>query len=227
MEMMSQSRHWAFGIKPSGLILGSLLSLALIAAWMLKGNRPASILFEPQVESIQSAPLCPWRNPPEDLKSIFPTATRYEAQTHILSGHRTELSGLLGRQPRGDENALRVYRIYNQQIPLGVVLTQRVKGAYGAIELVLGVDQDGRVRGLHLQRHREPGSVAATLQQSEWLGTFVGKQAGDAWQLGEDIPQVPKEVRFSADAIVKGARSMLILLQVAKESTNSISKPHH
>ncbi|HTL54893.1 MAG TPA: hypothetical protein VL361_04405 [Candidatus Limnocylindrales bacterium] len=194
---------------------------------MSKQNR-STVLFEPPLEAIQSAPLCPWREPAEDLKSIFPSATRYEAETHILSGRRTELASLLGRLPTGDENALHVYRIYDQQNPVGVILTQRVKGAYGAIELVLGVDPDGKVNGIRLQRHREPEAVARVLLQSSWLAAFVAKEARDPWKLGQDIPGVPEEARVSANAIVKGAQSMLILLQEANKSgANSIVKPHH
>jgi hypothetical protein len=207
----------------------ALLSLSAVAYLLVKEKRSTASLFEPQIESIQSAPLCPWREPTQDLKSFFATATRYEAETHILSGMRLQLVSSLGRLPRGDENALHIYRIYAQQIPLGVVLTQRVKGAYGAIELVLGVDPDGKVCGVRLQRNREPDSVATVLQRPEWLGSFVGKQATDPWKLGEDIPAVGEEARISADAIAQGARSVLVLLQAANHSNagNLNLKPHH
>jgi hypothetical protein len=229
MEMMSQSRHWAFGTKPSGLLLVVLLSLSAIACWFLKNNHPGTTLFEPQVQSIESTPLCPWREPAQDLKYLFPAATRYEAETHILSGLRLQLATSLGRPPSGDENALHIYRIYAQQTPLGAVLTQRVKGDYGAIEIVLGVDRESKVCGLRLQRNREPESIAALLQRPEWLGSFVGKQAADHWKLGEDVPAVSEEARISAEAIVQGTRSTLILLKTADDSKtgNLILKPHH
>lgn len=229
MEMMSQSRHWGFGIKPSGLLLIVFLLLSAIGYWLLKENHATTVLFEPQVQSIQSVPLCPWREPAQDLKYFFPAATRSEAETHILSGMRLQLARALGRPPTGDENALHIYRIYAQQTPLGAILTQRVKGACGAIEIVLGVDPEGKVRGLRLQRNREPESVAALLQRPEWLGSFVGKQAADPWKLGEDIPAVSEEARISADAIVQGTRSTLILLQTANDpkAGTLIAKPHH
>jgi Na+-translocating ferredoxin:NAD+ oxidoreductase RnfG subunit len=142
---------------------------------------------------------------------------------------RLQLASLLGRPATGDENALHIYRIYAQQTPLGAILTQRVKGAYGAIEIVLGVDPEGKVIGLRLQRNREPESIAASLQRPEWLGSFVGKRAADPWKLGEDIPTVGEEARNSADAIVQGTRSALILLAAADDSKagNLILKPHH
>jgi len=231
MEMMSPLRLSAFGIRPSGLILIVLLSLSAIACWVIKGKHPATVLFEPQIASLQSAPLCPWREPAEDLKSFFPLSTRYEAETRVLSGLRIPLTSLLGRPPTGDENALHIYRVYEQGTGLGVILTQRVKGRYGAMELVLGVDPAGKVCGIRLQRQREPESIASTLQRAEWLGAFIGKQAGDAWKLGEDIPAVPQEAKISAEAIVQGTRSLLILFQAATEAggggANGVGKPHH
>ena len=218
-----------FGTNRSWLLVLALLLVSGVACWLLKANRPGTALFEPEVGTIQSAPLCPWREPAEDLKSFFPTATRYEAETHILSGMRLQVASLLGRLPTGDENALHIYRVYNQQTEMGVILTQRVKGAYGAIELVLGVDPAGKVSGIRLQRNREPESIALELQRSEWLGAFIGKQGTDPWKLGEDIPDVTKAASPSADAVVQGARCMLILLQVATDSRagNLNQKPHH
>jgi hypothetical protein len=227
MEMTLQSRHWVFGTNRSWLLVLALLLVSGVACWLLKANRPGTALFEPEVGTIQSAPLCPWREPAEDLKSFFPTATRYEAETHILSGMRLQLASLLGRLPTGDENALHIYRIYAQQTTLGVILTQRVKGAYGAIELVLGVDLEGKVCGVRLQRSREPESIAT--QRPEWLDTFVGKQASDSWKLGKDLPTVSEEASVSAEAIAEGARNLLVLLQTANSPNagNLIPKPHH
>ena len=230
MEMILQSRRWVFGIRPLCLSLIAILLLPAIACWMLRGRHSdATALFEPKIEAIQSAPLCPWREPTQDLKSFFPSATRYEAETPILSGMRLRLANILGRPATGDENALHIYRVYNQQTEMGVILTQRVKGAYGAIELVLGVDPAGKVSGIRVQRNREPESIALELQRSEWLGAFIGKQGTDPWKLGEDIPDVTKAASPSADAVVQGARCMLILLQVATDSRagNLNQKPHH
>ena len=160
------------------------------------------------------------------MKRFFSGSTRYQTETRILSGLRAPLAAQLGREPTGDENALLLYRVYAQQTPIGVVLTRRVKGAYGAIELVLAVAPDGHVLGLRLQRQREPENIAAALERPEWLASFVGKRVKDGWQLGEDVGGVSGEARSSAEAIVEGTRSLLVLLSVAEGAPVS-NAGHH
>src|SRR5882724_3075888 len=140
---------------------GALALLLVVAAWRISDSSSPERPFEPGTQLPQAAPLCPWRDPANDLKRFFPNATRYEPETRILSGQRLELAERLGRVPTGDENTLHLYRCYEEQTPLGAVLTRRVKGRYGAIELVLAVGSNGRACGLCLQRLREPEPIAA------------------------------------------------------------------
>ncbi len=204
--------------------------LALIMVLWLNGSSPEDKAFDPQVRLPESAPLCPWRDPVSDLKQFFPDATRHAVETRILSGQRVELAERLGRMPTGDENALHVWRIYAGDSVLGSVLTGRVKGEHGVIELVLAVEANGTVRGVRLQRLREPEPIAEALQNPNWLRSFEGRRADSSWKLGEDIPGVPAEARASAMAVIEGTRSLLILL-VASEQPVSSSKPatapHH
>src|SRR5512138_3663688 len=95
------------------------------------------VVFEPANKPPPLAPMCPWRDPEADLPKLFPGASRYDPQTHILSGMRLELALRLGRPPGADENALQVYNIYRLDRMQGQVVTRRVKGSYGAIELVI------------------------------------------------------------------------------------------
>jgi len=162
--------------------------------------------------------MCPWREPDADLQLFFPGADHCEVDTRILSGLRLELTSRLGRAPNGAENALRFHRVWLGTNELGTVLTRRVKGTHGAIEIVLATDAVCRVRGVRLQRLREPEPVAAALQSPDWLRAFAGKQAEDAWKLGTDIPEVFPEARESAAAVVEGVRSELILLSTATQS---------
>src|SRR5437868_2078196 len=92
---------------------------------------------------IEVAPLCPWRDPENDLRALFPAATGYTIETRILSGVRPEMARRLGRPPAPEENALRVYRIAASKQLAGWILTQRISGEHGAIELVLGLDDLG------------------------------------------------------------------------------------
>jgi hypothetical protein len=209
--------------------LSALAALLAVVGWRLAQSSTSETLIESQVRPAEAAPLCPWREPEADLRQLFPSATREESVTRILSGHRLELAQRLGRTPTGDENELRLHRVYREDTPLGTIMSRRVKGAYGAIELVLAADTNHLVCGLRLQRLREPEPVARTLQDPDWLHAFAGKGAEAAWQLGGDIPDVPPEARLSAQAVVEGVRSAMILLTTADHAPpfRSGQTPHH
>jgi hypothetical protein len=81
--------------------------------------------------------------------------------------------------------------------------------------MVLALTPEGRVRGARLQRGREPQPVMAILT-GDWLAAFAGKSAANAWRIGGDLPAVPATARRSAEAVAAGARTALILLQVAQ-----------
>jgi hypothetical protein len=152
------------------------------------------------------------------MQTFFPGATGYQAETRTLSGLRLEMARRLGRQPTAEENLLQLNRVSREQELLGYVLTQRVKGEYGAIELVLAVLTNGQVQGLRLQRLREEEVVAGALQNPAWLGSFRGKSAKNDWRLGHDIPEVVTEARSSAQAVVEGVRGLLIRLETSQVS---------
>jgi hypothetical protein len=197
------------------LFFAGAFALLLMMAWLLsKGSFPET-LVESRVSPPDPMPLCPWREPEADMQALFPGATRYEAETRILSGLRLELQTKLGRLPSGDENALHLFRIYRDQILLGTVTIRRVKGEFGAIELVLAIGTDRQVRGWRVQRSREPAPIIEALLDPAWQRSFEGKGADSHWQLGLDIPTVVPAALGSAAAVVDGTRSLLILVAAA------------
>jgi hypothetical protein len=165
---------------------------------------------------VDSAPLCPWREPQRDLRQFFPGATGIHEETRILSHLRLALIHELGRPLTAEEMLLRPFRIMKGSEPVGTVLVRRVKGEFGAIELVLAVTPEGRVRGLRLQRQREPEAVAAALTSPEWRGAFREKSADSPLRVGKDLPAVSREATVSAQAVAEGVRSLLILLRAAE-----------
>lgn len=202
------------------LLFGALIlatGVSLIG-WRISSRLSSDTFWEARATPPEPASLCPWRDPEADLKSFFPDATGYQTETRILSGRRTELAARLKRVPTGEENALRVNRVYNNQAPLGTILIRRVKGEYGAIELVLAVGTNQVVKGTTLQRLREPQPIADVLQDAAWQQGFVGKCANDQWQIGRDLPEVPAIASHSAEAVAEGARDLLILLTTADPS---------
>jgi hypothetical protein len=208
---------------------GGALVLALgLAGWQIReSSSPTEIPFETKNRPAVAGAMCPWREPASDLKLFFPEATGYHLETRILSGLRLELAERLGRTPTGDENALPVYQVYRDQSPLGVVLTRRVKGEDGSIEIVLAVNGGREICGLRLQRLREPEATAASLQNPQWLRAFNGKRADAGWEFGRDIPDVPPEARTSAKSIVEGVRSLLILLAASDHEHELRQASHH
>jgi len=208
---------------------GTLVLLLLIVGWrIIESSNPPEIPFQTKNTPPPPAPLCPWREPESDLKLFFPDATRYELETLILSGQRLELAERLGRAPTGDENALHVHPIYRDATRIGTVLTRRVKGAFGAIEIVLAVNAHGAVCGLRLQRLREPEPIAAALQNPAWLRSFDGRRGDGSWKPEGRIPEAAPEARASAEAIADGVRSLLILLATFDESRSQspVATPH-
>jgi hypothetical protein len=178
-------------------------------------HRPSAVGGPPSVG------LVPWRDPRGDMARFFAGATGHESETRILSHRSLELAERLGRPPVGDDLLLRLYRVYREkpgasakQRVSGAILVQRVRGEHGAIEVVLAVSPEGKVRGARLQRAREPGEVMDALTGG-WLRAFTGKSARDSWRVGTDLPAVPLPARASADAVAVGARTALILFEVA------------
>ncbi len=176
---------------------------------------------------IEAAPLCPWRQPGADLGAWFPDATGYRTETRILSGQRLALTDRLGRTPGAEENALRVYRVERGDAAEGVVLTKRVKGEWGAIEIVLAVNPDGRVRGLRLQRLREPEVVRDQLQRPDWLGAFVGRGLTSEWRLDGSAPPVVPEAQTSAAAVREGIQCLLVLYRTSEEAGVPVVRHEH
>ena len=200
------------------LVILLVAATALVAGvWRLTSAGPAIPVHTAAAHSfVEAAPLCPWREPERDLRRFFPGATGSYEELRILSHLRVALIHDLGRPLTAEEMLLRPYQVVKGTAPLGSVLVRRVKGEFGAIELVLAVSPDGRVRGVRLQRLREPEPVAALLTSSRWLGAFQGKTADSPLRVGEDLPAVPTEAGVSARAIAAGVRASLILLRAAE-----------
>lgn len=201
------------------LLAGALLALLLaVVAWQRADSRASNTVFLPKSAPPEAGALCPWRDPESDLKVFFPDGTRTEIERRILSGLRVELARRLGRTPSGDENALQVYRVYREQTPLGAILTSRVKGSHGAIEVVLAIDPAGKAQGLRLQRLREPAEIAAILESSSFLDFFRGRSAENLAPSAAGWPAIPPVAAPSAAAIHDAVRSLLTLYAASEEA---------
>jgi hypothetical protein len=196
------------------------------AFWHMNSRSGApETVFQPPSSFVEPASMCPWREPESDLRQFFPEATRYETETHILSGQRLELKERLGRLPDAEENSVYLRRVLQGEQSIGSILTRRVKGEHGAIELVLALNPNQTVRGVRLQRLREPDPAAAALRDSRWLGAFAGKDARATLRVGQDLPELPAEARASGERIAEGVHSLLVLMDVAENGPAQVR--HH
>ena len=171
----------------------------------------------------EEAGLCPWRQPDADRTRFFPGSSGIRDETLILTRQRATIARLLGRQPTGQENAIQIHRVLRHDPTgdqvMGIIVTRCVAGESGVMELVLAVDLQERVRGARIQRLREPDTVARELQSAGFLGAFQSKTLVSQWKVGSDFPAVSKPARRSADALLDGARTALILLHVGEQIT--------
>lgn len=165
---------------------------------------------------IEGAPLCPWRHPVADCATWFPGADRTEAELQILSALRSGMAERLGRPPSVEDNARHVHHVFSGAQCLGEVVVQRVRGDSGALEVVVGLDPDGRVVGVRIQRCREPAPIVSAIE-GDWLASFRGRRTGDPLRIGIDLPSVPPEAIPTADAIQSAVRAVLILRDLSSD----------
>jgi hypothetical protein len=206
------------------LVVGTAIGGAAVYAALQPHGSLEALPQARAVERVETAPMCPWREPEADLQRFFPGATGYDTEIRILSGLRVELARRLGRAPSAEENAMYLYQVHGPAGTLGTVLVRRAKGDYGAIEVVLAVDNSGRVVGARLQRQREPEAAARFLTSPEWLGTFRGETA-EGGPAAENAPAVPETAADSARAVTQGIHDMLVLLELARERGIQKSSP--
>ncbi len=196
-----------------------LVALLIVAAlWISRSTLTRSVSENELKRSPrgENSPVCPWREPERDLRTLFPDAKEYVTETRILSQFMGTIQKRLRRPMTVDENPLRIYRATDGTRALGAVLVKRVKGEHGGIELVTGIDPQGRVCGVLIQSQREPASVAQVI--TNWLPHFVGKTAESALQPGDDLPDVAPDARTTANAIAEGIRRGLIVFSFAENA---------
>ena len=194
------------------------VTLVIVAALWISRSTPTPSTVEGESKRFpkgENSPICPWREPQRDLKTLFPAATQYVTETCILSQFMGAIQKRLSRPMTVDENPLRIYRATDGRRAMGAILVKRVKGEHGAVELVTGIDPQGRVCGVLLQSQREPESVAQTIKN--WLPHFVGRTARSPLSPGDDLPEVASEALATANAIAEGVRSQLTVFSFAED----------
>jgi hypothetical protein len=209
------------------------LALAVTTFFLLRQRlKPEQ---EPQhnpkdIARVEPSPVCPWRNPAQDLAMLFPPANNHVLEPRVVSGLTAQIQKELGRLMHPDENPLLIRRVQHEGRTVGSVLVTRVKAEHGGIEIVLGVETNGAIRGVLIQSQRETPGIAQAITNAAWLGSFTGKSAHSRLQPGTDLLAVPEAASHSAQAIARGVRDKLIVLTFAEMSQQARDQgqlPHH
>lgn len=124
----------------------------------------------------QDVYLCVWRNPERTMTKIFPEARDY--RTHNVSIDKTQLKALedtLGFEilPGQRESFQYFEMIGESDQRIGTIIAASQKGEYGAIEFVVGFDNNNVINGLYIQRSRERNR---SFKDRKFLDLFLGKK---------------------------------------------------
>jgi hypothetical protein len=188
------------------VVLGAFLS------WTLLRERQGSSVYEPPSKKIAVASPCPWRGAESDLTNWFPGATAYAIRDIPLSGQRLQLQERLGRTLQPEEMALHLYVVSSNKVHLGTVLTRRIKGPHGTIEIALALKPSGEIHQFKIQRMREPKEVAESLERIDLEGRFQGHTLA-TFSEREIIPETSSEYAKEIAVVVK---ALLVLYHAAQ-----------
>lgn len=182
-------------------------------------HRPTPTSFDPTIidasQPVEIAGICPWRNPNSDLKAYFPTANHYERRLLNMSDLRPDVLAELGPKTPMDSNGLYYYRVYRDSNWVGSVIVQRTAGEYGVVEYTAGVGQDGKIKGVRIQRLREPDLTVKTIEAPSWLASFSNKSTDGSFIVGKDIPPVPESAHQTAQSLADSVRRLIVEYDIA------------
>ena len=160
------------------------------------------------IASTSLAALCVWRKPDQDIKQFFPGADTYTTDLKDPGKKKSVVERRIGRKLDADEQEFKFYRITDGGKKVGTIMTHLGKGEYGAIEIVVAVDNNGKVKGVGIQRDRE--KKRAELRSDKFLSQFIGKTASDPVEIGKDIKPVPGAEKASG-TVAFSVKKLLVL----------------
>jgi electron transport complex protein RnfG len=117
----------------------------------------------------------------------------------------------------GSDDAL-IYRVYAGDSPVAALFIVSARDGYaGAIKLLVGVDIDGKVTGVHVLAHRDTPGLGDRIESSktDWAQQFNGHSLGDpvaeSWKIKRDGGEFDQLTGASVTprAVVKAIRETL------------------
>jgi electron transport complex protein RnfG len=90
----------------------------------------------------------------------------------------------------------------------GRAIAVKSRGYGGEIELLVGIDEQGKVSGLKVLNHRETPGLGANIVKPDFLNQFKGKTAADKLEAKMDIDAI-SGATISSRAVCKGVKDAL------------------
>lgn len=169
------------------------------------------------LSSVASADVCVWRDPEKTMAKLFPAAKDYKTVTKkIKKDTAAKIEGLAGVKLDETERAEFNYyeitgKVGGKTQKVGTVLALAGTGDYGAIEVVIGLDNDQKIVGAYIQRMREKNGTK--LRSDDFLGQFRSKTVKDPIAVGNDITPVA-EAKTASQTITVAIKKMVAFYEV-------------
>ena len=118
----------------------------------------------------------------------------------------------------GSEDAV-IYRVFSGDSPVAALFVVNARDGYaGAIRLLVGIDIDGAITGVHVLAHRETPGLGDQIEstKSDWVMQFNGRSLGDpetsGWKIKRDGGEFDQLTGASVTprAIIKAIKETMI-----------------
>lgn len=133
----------------------------------------------------------------------------------------------------GSEAAI-VYRVYAESVPVAALFVVSARGGYaGPIRLLVGIDVQGNVTGVHVLEHRETPGLGDRVEsgKSDWVTQFSGRSLSDpvvsAWNIKRDGGTFDQltGATVTPRAIVKAIKETLLYFDAHREDIFAMAEP--
>jgi hypothetical protein len=181
----------------------------------------SALLALPAVATAQA--YCALRDPAPQIYSLFPQATNFRSQVHVIDqSSRVEVGALLPFTLRARE--LGQHTLYIAQAaarPLGLVQVRSEPSDWGLVEIAWSLDLQGRILDYRFQRCRggacdrvAAGPLRAILANRD-LRSLPDLLTRDGEQLSPALlAQEPQSVRLLAAVVVRSAAKTAAVTRV-------------
>lgn len=167
----------------------------------------AALLAAPQPVKADGA--CDWLRPDSDMRQLFPEADDYHPMYRRPFEKRELIESRLGYKLWGWENLIRYYHIMKGDQRVGTVYVHLTPDN---TQVVVGITNDGAVKGVLIQRYY--GAHKEEYNSPKFLGQFRGKTLADPFTVGKDIKPACPELLGASGGLALTVRKLLVFYSV-------------